>query len=216
MKKTLSRALSLVPVLCCLGAIVVVGQANVTVGDPNQDLSGKNMGRPAQVVGTVVYDTGAPDFISVLTSDKIVGNRFDTNQGNPLLGGSVYQFTFWASGNHYPGGQLLFVHPAAGTGAPLGSVFASGAVAGSNFNAFSFSPIAIPATFLADVFIDGGWGNVGIDSDTTQGQGYHAFYGQILINGVYSIVGYAAQNANTLLRMTGDFVPVELMQFEID
>lgn len=154
-------------------------------------------------VGTVIYDTGAPaDLIRNDVSSG--GNLFDTAQGNPLIGGTVYAVSFYVGQTAFTSGAFTFF-----PNPPVASTyFIVTGINGGAFNAFSHTPVNVGTTFLAGVSR-----YLGFVTDSTQGQGFHG--GQINWATNQTFNTYPGENA--MMRVTGDIVvPVELMHFDVE
>jgi hypothetical protein len=171
-----------------------------------------------QVVGTVTYDTGINVGFHPDVGQRLVGNRFNSNMGGPLLmTGMVSMATLFPQNGGLQ--SLSIFGPPNGTTAMIIMFFAATLVAGQ-FNAVTLTPAAPVGPDFLGMFI-GFYSNtppglLGMDEMTAAGQvGFHA------MSGLYQAGGTAANlttvaNRNALYRATGDIlVPVELMDFKL-
>ena len=172
--------------------------------------------RAPQVVGTVVYDTGAPNagFHPGVPKNN-AGNRFNSDMGGPLL--MTGQVTMAAIFPDRTGsGFVTIFGPPNGAGSAV--VLLSYAVSGmaqSAFNTATFPPVGVGPDFLA-----GAWEtsslHQGMDNMSVAPQGFHAF--DLITHFATGVgTGFAAiPGQNALVRATGNIlVPVELMNFQI-
>ena len=173
-----------------------------------------------EVVGTVQYDTGVNVGFHPDVGQLVVGNRFNSNLGGPLLmTGMVSMATFFPQNGGGPQ-SLSFFGPPNGTTAMIIMFFAvSGLVAGQ-FNAITLAAqVPVGPDFLG-TFIGfyGGTpaGLLGMDDMTNPGQvGFHAISGIYTVGGTLTNVTMVP-NRNAMFRSRGDIlVPVELMDFKL-
>ena len=176
------------------------------------------VGDAPAVVGTVQYDTGVNVGFHPDVGQRLVGNRFNSHMGGPLLpAGMVSMATLFPQN---AGAQSLSIFgPPNGTTAMIIMFFGANLVA-NQFNTVTLAPaVAVGPDFLG-MFIGfyGGTppGLLGMDDMTAAGQvGFHA------MSGVYMAGGTATNltlvpNRNAMYRATGDLlVPVELMDFKL-
>ncbi|MEZ5330854.1 MAG: hypothetical protein R2991_02105 [Thermoanaerobaculia bacterium] len=182
-------------------ALSIVGGAHAQSRNPaGAKATAKPIAELPDVVTTVIYDTGAPaDLIRNDVSSG--GNLFNTNLGNPLLGGTVYGISFYVGQTVGASvGFTFFPNP------PVVSSYFIVPVNGAQFNAFTFTAVNVGTTFLAGVSA-----YLGFVSDSANGQGFHG--GQINWNTNDTFNTYPGENA--MVRVTGDLVPVELMKFDV-
>jgi len=182
--------------------------------------------RPPAAAHMIVYDTGAPaDALLTGSTAAEIGNRFNSNQGNPLPSAVISGVSFYLGRTHGGSvagqrgpdtfvGYFSFYDAPAGTSAPIIAFFSvyPASVNPYNFNAFSFSPLTVGTDFLGGFYVASG-AYIGVVNDTTAGQGNHGFYGN------YSggaLVSFQAVSRNTMFRVSGSVIPVELMEFEIE
>ena len=173
--------------------------------------------RSPDVVGTVTYDTGLNAGFPPDTGAIVVGNRFNSALGGPLLmTGAVTMATIFPqnSGNN----SFTFFGPpnSAGVATQIGAIQVANLMAGV-FSAVTLpTPIPVGPDFLGAFYgIFGGTpGLVGLDSNSTLGQGFHAFQATTMLPQITMFAPIAARNA--MYRVTGDLLtPVELMNFEL-
>lgn len=180
----------------------------------------KVVASPEMVIGTVQYDTGTnagfhPDG-SGAEVNRIVGNRFNSALGGPLLAtGMVTRLTVFPANG---GAQYVSV----GT-APAGGVITIQDFVQATLTANTFNQVAISSAVGAD-FVGMFMGTFGATQATgllgmsdmaNLGQGYHA----IVANYVGSSQATGATpvpNRNAMLRAFGNILtPVELMDFQV-
>ena len=176
-----------------------------------------------QVVRTIAYDTGFnagfhPDS-SGSNQNRVVGNRFNTVLGGPMLPTNrVTRLTVFPANG---GPQSLSVAGAPNT---MGSAaildYVNAALVANQFNSVPFSPGVTVGPDCLGLFL-GRFGAtqpaglLGMSDMPTMGQGYHAVQG--LYIGQMATMIEVVPNRNAMLRATGDFIiPVELMTFEIE
>jgi hypothetical protein len=171
-----------------------------------------------QVVGTVAYDTGMNVGFHPDTGQTQVGNRFNSNQGGPLLmTGMVSMATLFPQNGGLQSVSLF--GPPNGTTAMILMFFAVNLV-GGQFNTVALTPAQAVGPDFLGVFIGfyGGTppGLLGMDDMTAAGQvGFHALAGTYSGGGTMSNIA-VVPNRNAMIRATGDIlVPVELMDFKL-
>lgn len=207
--------------------VVVVGQSaslssaeNSRPGKrPNAQTLQAKPGPGIQVVGTITYDTGVNAGFPPDTGAIIIGNRFNSALGGPLLmtgmvtmweifpqNSGAQSFTFWGPPSTMNTAMLLTPYFMA------------------NLMANVFNQVTLPAPgvttgpdFLVTFF--GFFSNTppglcGLDSNPVNGQGFHALQGNYVAPNMTMIAPIAGRNA--MMRVTGDILtPVELMNFKI-
>jgi hypothetical protein len=173
----------------------------------------------SRVVGTITYDTGAPNAgYSAGSGGHAVGNVFDSAAGAPLLASGMLS-TAYVFMN---GGTQFFlsgfgVPNATGTATRFMYLNINGVVPGT-FNQVTGLAQPVGPTFLMCMY-DWSGRQVGMDNASAAGQGFHAFS----INTHYSTPPYLGTGfatiagRNALIRARGNLlVPVELMNFAIE
>ena len=172
--------------------------------------------------GTAIqYDSG--NFNAQATTYEFVhGNRFDSNSGAPIAtGGVITQVQFYMFAMSDSVAWCSFYGPPVGTVAPVITAFSRGGV-GLGMNTVAAGPfnIAVIGTdFLAGALNFNSPGNTGGDGvgldvgGTNAGQGFHG----MMIHSTFTPTGYAAfPGTNTIFRVLGTGLPVELKEFEIE
>lgn len=180
---------------------------------------GSGKGRTPKGVGTVQYDNNVPH---VFRDDwgGVVGNNFNTGFGNPH---TISVVTFQMNGT------FAFT-PVRVYGAPVGTV--APVLAGTTFAGL---PQGVPVTwdinpniaghngqFLGGIQQSGSFSTIdstftGIDVDITPGAfGFHGMNINIGGSGFNPAATVAPGNPfNTIFRATGNNLPVELMNFDV-
>ncbi len=188
-----------------LAVVLVAGVALAQAPRNGQSGQANDITSLPDDVGTVIYDTGAPaDLFPDGGGDLESGaNHFDTQLGNPLIGGTVYAISFYLGPN-----AVTFMSFTIWPNPPVSSAFFGVSVTPGAFNAFSFAPVAVDTNFFA-----GAGSMVGFVNASTQGQGFH---GGQLNWGTFDTFD-PVTGANAMVRITGDIiVPVELMHFQVE
>jgi hypothetical protein len=183
-------------------AILVLAVVAVAHG---QNRNPANAGKAVKLhnpltVGTVTYDTGAPADVFHLGNPSS-GNLFNTNMGAPLISGTVNRMSLYVGTYFNAGTFTVWPGPV-----PMNSVYFFGTFSANTFNAFSFTPVAVQASFLAGMN-----GSLGFVTDSAGGQGFH---GQAINWQSFTIQPYQGQNG--MARVTGNILPVELMRFDVE
>jgi hypothetical protein len=174
-----------------------------------------------QLIGTVTYDTGVnagfhPDSASP-GQNRVVGNRFNSALGEPLLMTGMVSFLTVFPANTGPQSVSL-VTPPTTMGTAMVLDFVTAPLIAGQFNSVPFPAVAVGPDFLGMFLGTFGTahaaGLLGMSDMATMGQGYHAVQAFYLAQMVTSIE--VVPNRNAMLRATGDIlVPVELMEFEV-
>jgi hypothetical protein len=183
------------------------------------------------VIGTIRYDTGVnagfhPDMPSGAANlNRIVGNRFDSQLGFPLLlTQMVTMVTVFPANDGLQSVSILGTPTTMNTAVVL-DYQAANLMAGQ-FNAIAIGPpVTVGPDFLA-VFLgtfnaSQPLGLVGMSDMGTMGQGFHAIQGFYFGAGAGSIMLGTMLEAvparNAMVRATVDpLVPVELIDFKIE
>ena len=230
-------------VLSVLVAVTLVFGGAALMADEVKDLS-QNHGGPGWAAPsprgnvdpialgstTIGYDTGTVTAQSVSPGSRAFGNVFDSHLGNPLgMGNSVTQVTVFLAG--LAGGAVFAtafdqLNTGAGTANSINDFLWSSAETPLVVNALNTWSIANagegPLNFVGDSVLFGLWNTaqdvgtdedaVGLDSSgTTMGQGFHGM--QIDFGGgAFSFM----PGVNSIVRVTGPGLPVELMSFSVD
>jgi len=164
---------------------------------------------------TVRYDLGAPAD-AVFGGPGLAGNLFNTRLGDPLGSGSVSGASLYLAYAKDFFSGIFFYGPVVGTQAPRIGAVDFPIPPSDTFYAVTFSPIAVPSSFLAGIraFLEI---NVGMRSGSVSGQGFHGRYW--FFDGSGNAVSIrSASERNAMLRLSGSFaaVPVELMEFDVE
>jgi hypothetical protein len=179
---------------------------------------------PELVVGTVQYDTGTnagfhPDGANGTNLNRVVGNRFNSALGGPLLAaGTVTMLTVFPANN---GTQSVSIGSAPST---MNTVmvfdYITANMMAAQFNVVTVAPaVSVTADFVG-LFL-GTFGStqaaglLGMSDMATMGQGYHALEG-FYLSGMVGTMFQTVPNRNAMLRASGNILtPVELMDFKI-
>jgi hypothetical protein len=176
------------------------------------------------VVGTITYDTVInagfhPDGTNGSNMNRIVGNRFNSALGGPLLNTNDVTFVTVFPAND--GDQSISIAgppTPQGTAMVLDFVLAEDLVAGM-FNRIAIvPPVEVGPDFLA-VFLgvfntNQTAGLVGMSDMATMGQGYHAVQAFYFL-GMATMI-QTVPNRNAMVRATQPWWPVELIDFKIE
>ena len=206
--------------------LAMLGQSMFVAYSAQRPADGKGTGTvvrvgPAvhQVVGTVQYDTGVNVGFHPDVGQRVVGNRFNSDMGGPLLmTGMVTMATLFPQN---AGFQSLSICGAPnGTTAMVLAFFSANLIA-NQFNAVTLTPAVTVGPDFLGLFIGfyGGTpaGLLGMDDMINPGQvGFHAmsgtYVGGMTVNNLATV-----PNRNAMFRATGDIlVPVELMDFKLE
>jgi hypothetical protein len=174
------------------------------------------------VIGMIRYDTGInagfhPDSFGA-NLNRVVGNRFNTNLGGPLLmTNRVFTLTVFPANDGSQSVSIATGPNSMGTAMVIDYLNAN-LVAGQ-FNAIPLSPpLTVGPEFLALFLGTFGAsqpaGLLGMSDMGTMGQGYHAIEGFYRSNMSVSML-VPVPNRNAMVRARIDVFPVELMEFEI-
>jgi hypothetical protein len=176
----------------------------------------------AQIVGTITYDTGInvgfhPD-ASPGALNRVVGNRFDSALGGPLLATNmVTMITVFPASDGLQSVSIAAAPNTMNTAMVLDFMAAN--LMANQFNALAVNPgLTVGPDFVG--FFLGVFGTyqpaglLGMSDMATMGQGYHAVQGFYLNQAAIMIE--VIPNRNAMLRVTLDSIPVELMGFAIE
>lgn len=219
----MKRVLLVVTVLVVAGGLIAVADEAVknrmTGAVGNAKVIKANQVDGSRVVGTITYDTGAPNAgFSAGTGGHAVGNVFDSASGSPLLGTGVLStaYVFMTGGSQF---FLSGFGPPNATGtATRFMYFNIGTASPGTFNQVTGLAQPVGPTFLMCMY-DWSGRQVGMDSASAAGQGFHAFsINTHWATPPYLGTGFATiPDRNALVRARGDLlVPVELMNFTIE
>lgn len=173
---------------------------------------------------SIQYDDGVVTGTAGIAS-QMLGNRFDTAQGNPVVSsGSVTMITFDMVNTFFGSVVFSLFDQVSGTMANrVTSMARPGIMTGLNTLSV-MSPTTNNAyqggTFLAGIWqFDPTMTGLGVGTGTTLGQGHHA----ISLNdnptgtGLTTVTTGGGGGLNAVFRVVGDVaVPVELMEFKVD
>ena len=182
---------------------------------------------PAKAVGTIAYDTGP--FSVSLAGNSLVGNRFDTHTGNPVVvSGSVSWVQAVVVRGPGTGMRKVALSDSAGFvmlgpqttmgGAPF--LFSSFTLVSGMTVTVTFTGLGVNYTGSSFFVLFGDFSSSYVPvlgTGTTLGQGHHGVVGYTG-GATTSVVGTSTLGGtlNAFVRAAGNIVPVELMSFEID
>ncbi|MEZ5330994.1 MAG: hypothetical protein R2991_02840 [Thermoanaerobaculia bacterium] len=189
------------------------------------------VGGAVRAPGTITYDTGtfsALPTIPAIADNFTFANQFNTANGGalptPITITGVSMFMAVVNSGTVAAGNVFVTlfSPVAGTNAaPITSPLLA-LTPGTFNNITAFNGQNPPASFLLGQWNptagSGGGpttcGNdcVGMDTNTTGGQGFHGWRGEDLNGGNWAAIG----NQNALIRVSVANIPVELMDFEVE
>jgi hypothetical protein len=179
--------------------------------------AGGGKGRAPKAIGTVAYDTGV-GHSSRDDWGSVVGNRFNTGFGNPH---TISVVTFQMNGT-------FATTPVRVYGAPVGTV--APVLAGTTFAGLPQGVLVtwnLPdiaghvGTFLGGVEQSGSFSTIdstftGVDVDINNGgQGFHGMNINLGGSGFNPAATVTGVPFNTIFRATGNNLPVELMNFDV-
>ena len=182
-------------------------------------VGGASVSAPA-VLGTIQYDDGIVTAAPVVTSNAY-GNRFDTAKdagGTPLgiaSNGSITKMSFFiVSGAGTDNVFISLFDQLSGTSGNLLTSLSVPLSAGSG--ALNVHTFGAPINYSGNTFLAGVWyvagDTVGLGGGTRNSQGHHGMHiNDIVVTGFTPL-----PNLNALVRVAGDVLPVELMNFEIE
>jgi hypothetical protein len=194
--------------------------------EPTQRPKRKGRAIPARlaeepnVIGMVRYDTGVnagfhPDAV---TGNRVVGNRFNSHLGGPLLmTNRVFTLTAFPANTGPQSVSIASGLNSMGTAMVIDYINVE--LVGGQFNAITFSPPVWVGPEFLGLFL-GSFGTfhplglVGMSDMATMGQGYHAIEG-FYQGSMLATMLVPVPNRNAMVRVRIDVFPVELMEFEI-
>jgi hypothetical protein len=175
------------------------------------------------VIGTIRYDTGInagfhPDGASGGNLNRVVGNRFNTNLGLPLMmTNMIFRLTVFPANS---GTQSLSIANGPNSmGSAVVVDYLNVNLMANEFNAVPFSPAVTVGPEFLGLFLGAfsstqAAGLLGMSDMATMGQGYHAIEGFYLLGAVTMLV--PVPNRNAMMRASIDVFPVELMDFRLE
>jgi hypothetical protein len=174
---------------------------------------------PRRVVGTIAYDSGFPS--TGFGGGNIVGNRFNTHTGVPVLASGTVstiqaQVAPGTANTTSSAGFVLLGPQTVGGGAM--ALFSTFTNATGVIDSLTFPGIGVSYPGSSFFVLFGDFASVYIPvfgPGTTQGQGHHGVVGYTggmgpNITGTSNLGGL-----NSFIRATGNIVPVELMEFDV-
>jgi len=177
---------------------------------------------PAKLVGSIVYDDGTGS--TTFGGGAIIGNRFDTAVGDPLLTSGTISTVVGvvAQGPAFSSSSAGFVieGPQTGGGGAM-AIFSTftGIVTGTT-DTVTFSGLGVNYPGSSFYVLFGDFASIYVpvfDSGTTQSQGHHGVVGYTGGMGPNITSTFDFGNAlNALVRVTGNVLPVELMSFDVE
>lgn len=176
---------------------------------------------PSRLVGAIQYDDGV--ITTSFGGGAIVGNRFDTALGNPILASGTIStvvgvvvpgpaFTTNSAGFVIEGPQTV------GGGAM--AIFSTFTPATGTVDTVTFAGLGVNYTGSSFMVLFGDFANSFIPAfgtGTTNGQGHHGIVG--FTGGMgpnITAVSDLGGTLNGLIRVTGNVLPVELLSFDVD
>jgi hypothetical protein len=179
--------------------------------------NGREVPSEPQVVGTITYDTGVNAGFPPDTGAIVVGNRFNSALGGPLLMTGMVTMAVIFPQNGGNNSFTFFGPPnGAGSATQIGAIQVANMLAGV-FNTVAVTGITVGPDFLGAFYgqFGGTPGLVGLDSNQVNGQGFHAFQATTALPQITMFAPIA--NRNAMYRVVGDVLtPVELMNFKIE
>lgn len=179
-------------------------------------------GGPEKLIGSIVYDDG----VGTVTfgGGAIIGNRFDTATGNPILASgtisTVVGVVAQGPTNTTSSAGFVIEGPQTGGGGAFAifSTFTGGLTAATE--TVTFSGLGVSYTGSSFFVLFGDFANSYVPvfgTGTTQGQGHHGVVGYTGGMGpnITSTFDFGG-TLNALVRVTGNVLPVELMSFEVE
>src|SRR5262245_17378540 len=191
--------------------LVLAGLAPASVGAAERNRRGTTRAaaraapRAPEVIGFITYDTGVnvgfhPDVVG--TTNRVVGNRFNSALGGPLLmTGRVYALTVFPANNGSQSVSIASAPTSMGTAMVLR--FVAAPLMASQFNRVEFDPDVMVGPDFLGLFI-GAYntfqpaGLLGMSDMGTQGQGFHAVQG--FYQGGLATMIQTVPNRNAMLR----------------
>jgi len=176
---------------------------------------------PQQLVGSIVYDDGVGS--TTFGGSAIIGNRFDTAVGNPVLtSGTVSTVVaVVAQGPAFTTSSAGFVLEGPQTvGGAAFAIFSSFTGATGTTDTVTFAGLGANYTGSSFFVLFGDFANSYVPvfgTGTTQTQGHHGVVGYTGGMGPNITSTFDFGGAlNGLVRVTGNVLPVELMSFDVE
>jgi hypothetical protein len=182
------------------------------------------MAMEPNVIGTIQYDTGVnagfhPDGQSGGNLNRVVGNRFNTLLGGPLVWGNmVFTLTVFPANSGLQSVSVATGPNSMGTAMVVDYLAVD--LMANQFNEIPINPPAFVAggeflaLFLGTFGTTQAAGLVGMSDMGTMGQGFHAIQGFYVSNMIAAQLA-PVPNRNAMVRAAIDVFPVELMEFRI-
>ncbi len=162
-------------------------------------------------MATIQYDdgvqTGTPN-----VNSECFGNRFNTRLGNSLAAsGNITGAQVYMAG--VAGGVFMSFFDQLNTGLGTANFISSASITGlsTGWNTFATTHSYVGNTFLAGAWYFGG-DSVALGTGTTNTQGHHG----MRINDIVGTGYNALTTVNTLFRVSGNPIPIELMTFSVE
>lgn len=185
------------------------------------DVQAPGFQNPQEVIGTIRYDDG---FATIgFGGGAIVGNRFNSHTGLPMLTSgtvsTIRAVVVPGPANTTSSAGFVLLGPQTGGGGAM-AIFSTFGVATGVIDTVSFSGIGASYTGTEFFVLFGDFASSYIPvfgTGTTLAQGHHGVVGYTggmgpNITGTFNFGG----TLNSLIRASGNIVPVELMSFEIE
>jgi len=178
---------------------------------------------PQQLVGSIVYDDGVGT-VTVAGSNRIMGNRFNTAVGDPVLSSGTVSTVVAVvrQGTAFTTSSAGFVleGPQTGSGGAMAifSTFTGGSGGPTDTVTFNGLGVNYPGSSFFVLF--GAFNNSYVPvfgTGTTQSQGHHGVVG--FTGGMgpnVTTITTLGGTLNALVRVTGNVLPVELMSFDVE
>jgi hypothetical protein len=182
------------------------------------------MAMEPNVIGTIQYDTGVnagfhPDGQLGGNLNRVVGNRFNTALGGPLMmTNMIFTLTVFPANSGLQSVSVATGPNSMGTAMVIDYLNAN--LMANQFNEIPINPAAsvgggeFLALFLGAFGSTQPAGLVGMSDMGTMSQGFHAIQGFYRSNMIASQL-VPVPNRNAMVRAAIDIFPVELLEFEI-
>jgi len=168
--------------------------------------------------GTITYDTGiAVEFPQNTTGLNVVGNRFNSVMGGPIINPAVVTRVTLFPQNGGPQSFSFALAPNS-MGSAMVLEYHAATFMAMEFNVVQLTmSVSLPADFVVSFVGDYGVPNVGLlglGDMSHSAQGFHAFRGTYSLGSIRNFTPIA--NRNALLRVTGPGLPIELLDFKLE
>jgi hypothetical protein len=182
---------------------------------------GQKRSMPQRAIGTIVYDDGFPS--TAFGGGAIVGNRFNTHTGDAVLASgtvsTIQALVVPGPAQTSNSAGFVLLGPQTGGGGAM-AIFSSFTTATGVIDTVSFTGIAAGYTGSSFFVLFGDFASSYIPvfgTGSTLAQGHHGLVGYTggmgpNITGTFNLGG----GLNSFIRATGNIVPVELMNFDIE